>query len=122
MPTQYVSLQDDFQSEQYDVKKIFKEFSKPLINNIFFNNLASLRMKSDYVDFNADRWFQRPTVFCLDIYEEPKLFQVILLVNNIKSFLEFVPDFFPKVNRFGATKYVVVAPYRSEIRRLLSFV
>jgi len=122
MPTQQVALDKDFQSQPYDVKKIFAEFKKPIFNNVFFNNLASLRINSDFIDFNADRWYQRPTVFCLDIYTEPQLFQIILLVNNIKSFLEFTPDYFLKIGELIHTKHVIIAPYRSEIRKILSFV
>lgn len=122
MQAQQVTLDQDFQSQTYDVKKIFQEFQKPIFNNTFFNNLATLRVNSDFIDFNADRWYQRPTVFCLDVYKEPKLFQVILLVNNIKSFLEFTPDYFPKVGESIYAKHVIIAPYRSEIRKVLSFV
>jgi hypothetical protein len=122
MQAQQVALDQDFQSQTYDVNKIFQEFAKPIFNNSFFNNLATLRINSDFIDFNVDRWYQRPTVFCLDIYKEPKLFQVILLVNNIKSFLEFTPDYFPKVGELIYAKHVIIAPYRSEIRKVLSFV
>jgi len=118
MPRQYVALDQHFAAQPYDVKKIFTEFSKPIFNNVFFNNLATLRMNADFVDFNVDKWYQRPTVFCLDIYNEPQLFPVILLVNNIKSFFEFTSDYFPKVDN----KHVIIAPYRSEIRKVLSFV
>lgn len=121
MQTQQMSLNDSLQLQPVDIKKIFKEFAKPILHNCFFNNLASLRLNSDFIDFNADRWYQRPTVFCLDVYDEPQLFQVILLVNNIKSFLEFIPENFPYVGQVLYGKRVIIAPYRSEIRRILSF-
>ncbi len=118
MATQYVDLAESFAAKPFDVKKIFAEFAKPIFNNVFFNNLASLRLNSDFINFNVDKWYQRPTSFCYDIYEESQLYPVILLVNNIKSFLDFVPSNFPKVE----DKHIIIAPHRNEIRRLLNYV
>lgn len=122
MPTQYVSLNNFFSSQSYDVKKIFKEFAKPIFNNIFFMNIDTLRTNSDYVEFNADRWYQQPLVFCLDVYNEPQIYPVIMLVNNIMSFLQFTPDYCVNVRTPTIHKHVLVAPQRSEIRRVLSLV
>lgn len=118
MTTQYVSLDIHFDNQSFDIKKIFKEFSKPIFNNVFFANLATLRINSTFINFNVDRWYQRPDVFCYDIYKESQLFPIILLVNNIKSFLLFVPENFPRVDN----KFVIIAPNQAEIYRVLNFV
>lgn len=120
MPTQQVLLDKFFSTQPYDVKRIFAEFAKPIFNNVFFNNLGTLRVNSDYVEFNSDKWYQQPMVFCLDVYDEPQIYPVIMLVNNIKSFLQFTPDYCTSVRSPTIKKYVIVAPYRSEIRRVLS--
>jgi len=122
MAEQQVNVKEYYQFQPYDVKKVFSEFSKPILDNIFFNNLATLRMNADYINFKVDKWQYRPTVFCNDIYNEPQLFPVIMLVNNIKSFLEFIPEYFPRVREPPYQSYVIIAPYRSEIKRILNFV
>lgn len=117
MRKQTISLVDHFSSQSSDVKGIFEEFAKPILSNVFFTNLAALRLESDFYEFTNDRWMQRPTIFCMDNYDEPLLYPVILLVNNIKSFLEFTPDrFVPTVKN----QRIIIAPYRSTISKILS--
>lgn len=117
MRTQTASLTDYFASQTSDVKNIFKEFAKPILSNVFFTNLAGLRLESDFYEFKNDRWVQRPWIFCLDSYDEPLLFPVIMLVNNIKTFLEFTPDRFPPTI---TNQRIIIAPYRSTISKILS--
>jgi hypothetical protein len=117
MRTQTTSLLDHFASQTLDVKNIFKEFSKPILSNVFFTNLAALRLESDYYEFTNDRWIQRPTIFCMDNYDEPLLYPIIMLVNNIKTFFEFTPE------RFAPTiknQRIIIAPYRNIISKILS--
>jgi len=117
MITQTVSLIEHFAEQTLDVKNIFKEFSKPIFNNVFFTNLAVLRIEADFHEFKRDRWYQRPTMFCLDIYNEPLLYPIIMLVNNIKTFLEFTPE------RFSTTpknQRIIIAPYKQTIINVLS--
>jgi len=117
MRRQSVSLIDHFNSQPSDVKQIFQEFSKPILSNVFFTNLAALRLESDFYEFTNDRWVQRPTIFCLDVYDEPLLYPVIMLVNNIKTFMEFTPDrFIPTLQN----KRIIIAPYRTTINKILS--
>ncbi len=117
MRTQTVSLTEHFSSQTADVKNIFKEFKKPILSNVFFTNLAALRLESDFYEFTNDRWTQRPTIFCMDKYDEPLLYPVIMLVNNIKTFLEFTPDrFVPTIKN----QRIIIAPYRKTISRILS--
>jgi hypothetical protein len=117
MRRQTVSLTDHFASQTMDVKNIFKEFKKPILSNVFFTNLAALRLESDFYEFTNDRWMQRPTIFCMDTYQEPLLYPVIMLVNNIKTFLEFTPDrFVPTVTN----QRIIIAPYRNTISKILS--
>ena len=117
MATQSSLLTTYFQNQSMDVKNIFSEFRKPIFDNVLFTNLPILRLNSDYYDFTDNRWKQRPWVFCNDVYSEPNLFPVILLVNNIKSFLEFVPDRFPLTK---SNSRVIIAPYRDTMVKILS--
>jgi len=117
MLNQTISLTEHFKSQSSDVKNIFREFTKPILNNVFFTNLAALRLESTFYEFTNDRWMQRPTIFCMDVYKEPLLYPVIMLVNNIKSFLEFTPE------RFALTitkQRIIIAPYRTTIVKILS--
>lgn len=117
MRTQTASLTDHFASQTSDVKNIFKEFAKPILSNVFFTNLAALRLESDFYEFTSDRWVQRPTIFCMDNYNEPLLYPIIMLVNNIKTFLEFTPErFAPTVKN----QRIIIAPYRKTINKILS--
>jgi hypothetical protein len=117
MRTQTVSLIDYFASQSMDVKNIFKEFAKPILSNVFFTNLAALRLESDFYEFTNDRWMQRPWIFCMDNYEEPLLFPIVMLVNNIKTILEFTPErFVPTVKN----QRIIIAPYRTTINKILS--
>jgi hypothetical protein len=53
----------------------------------------------------------------MDNYDEPMLYPIIMLVNNIKTFLEFTPDrFVPTVKN----QRIIIAPYRSTIDKILS--
>ncbi|MFA7202812.1 MAG: hypothetical protein WC188_03775 [Candidatus Caldatribacteriota bacterium] len=117
MQTQTTSLLEHFRSQKLEIKNIFKEFAKPIFNNVFFINLAALRLESEFYEFNNNNWSQRPTIFCMEIYEEPLLYPIILLVNNIKSFLEFVPNNLAITN---SNQHVIIAPYRSIINKILS--
>jgi len=114
---QTISLTEHFKSQTSDVKKIFKEFAKPILSNVFFTNLAALRLESNFYEFTNDRWMQRPTIFCMDIYKEPFLYPVIMLVNNTKTFLEFTPERFPPT---VTNQRIIIAPYRSTIVKILS--
>ncbi len=60
---------------------------------------------------------QRPTIFCMDIYQEPLLYPVIMLVNNIKTFLEFTPD---RLAPTITNQRIIIAPYRNTISKILS--
>jgi len=117
MKKQTVTLTDHFASQTLDVKNIFKEFAKPILSNVFFTNLAALRLESDFYEFTNDRWVQRPTIFCMDVYDEPLLYPVIMLVNNIKTFFEFTPDrFIPTIKN----QRIIIASYRTTINKVLS--
>ena len=117
MITQTTSLIEHLSSQSLDIKNIFKEFAKPILSNVFFTNLAALRLESDFYEFTNDRWTQQPAIFCMDNYEEPLLYPVIMLVNNIKTFFEFTPE------RFAPTiknQRIIIAPYRRTINKILS--
>lgn len=117
MNNQTSSLINHFSRQSLDVKNVFKEFAKPILSNVFFTNLAALRLESNFYEFTNDRWNQRPTMFCLDVYSEPLLYPIIMLVNNIKTFLEFTPERFAPT---AANQRIIIAPYRQTIIKILS--
>ena len=108
--TDFIKYFDSFST---DKNKIIAEFKKPIHQNVFFNNIEILQDNSDYILFNVEKWYMRPEVFCSDQYKEPYFYQIIMVVNNIKSIFEFVPDNF--IDR------IIIAPYRNQVLSLLSF-
>jgi hypothetical protein len=116
MKNQTTSLTSYLSNQKMLVKNIFSEFSKPILNNVFLTNIAALRLESKFYEFTNDRWSQRPSIFCLDVYDEPLIYPVIMLVNNIKSFLEFTPSHFPIANN---NRRIIIAPYRETINKVL---
>ncbi len=113
MTAQITDLEQYFGTFSVDKTAIINEFKNPIVNNVFFNNLEILQTNSDLILFDNDRWFMRPEVFCKDQYSEPYFYQVILLVNNIKTIFEFVPENF--------VERIIIAPYRKDIIRLISY-
>jgi len=113
MENQETDLIKHFASFSTNKTKMINQFNNPIHRNVFFNNIEILQENSDYIIFNVEKWFMRPEVFCNDHYGEPYIYQVLLVVNNIKSIFEFVPDKF--VDR------LIIAPFRHEINRLLSY-
>ena len=96
-----------------DKVKVIEEFKKSINKNVFFNNLDLLRSNSDLILFDNDRWIMRPEVFCKDQYDEPYYYQIVLIVNNIKTIFDFIPENF--LDR------VIIAPYPRDIIRLVSY-
>ena len=118
MPTNSSSLLlDFFDSQSMNVKKIFFEFKKSRFQNVFFNNLILLKANSNYYDFTNDNWLQRPTIFCLDVYNDPQIYPVIMLVNNIKTFFEFTPSNFKQM---PDGRRIIIAPTYSTILDILN--
>jgi hypothetical protein len=91
---------------------IDEEFSKNILDNIFFKNINGLRMNSDLITFNSDLWEQNPKQFCLDYYKSSDFYKIILLVNDIPSIFSF------KRNNFKDFK--IYAPIENDIFKLLS--
>lgn len=112
MADQKTDLKQYFDSFSTFKNKLIYEFSKPIHQNVFFNNINILQENSDYLLFNVEKWYMRPEVFCNDQYGEPYLYQVIMVVNNVKTIFDFIPDNF--VDR------IIIAPYRQQIQSLLS--
>ena len=111
MATVTSDLIKHFQTLSPIAKKVLNEYKKPLTENIFFLNIEMLSRDSDLVKFDRDEWLYRPDVFCNDYYDEPYLFPVILTVNNIPTFLQFVPQNF--------IDEIIIAPRISAITKLL---
>jgi hypothetical protein len=110
-------LSNFFNNQSLNIQRIFTEFKKPRVQNVFFTNLILLKSNSDYYDFVSDSWYQRPTVFCLDVYNEPQIFPVIMMVNNIKTFFEFTPTNF---NQMSDGRRIIISPHYSTILEILN--
>ena len=113
MENQKSDLIDHFNSITTTHRRILLEFEKPIHQNIFFRNIEQIQLQSTPVEFNSEKWFMRPELFCKDHYSQPFLYQIILLVNNIKSVFEFIPDNFQE--------RIIIAPHLYEIKKLLSY-
>jgi len=94
-------------------KQILKEYTKPLIDNIFFQNLDYLYLHSDMVRFSNDSWNQRPEMFCQDYYNQHELSPVILTCNRITTFFSFTAELLKDS--------LIIAPKKEKILQLISF-
>jgi len=90
--TTTANLLKEFDIITIDSKVILYEFSKPLHQNVFFRNKEYLVENSKQKDFNKHVWDKNPQKFCLDEYENPTLYPIILLTNNIRSIFEFTRE------------------------------
>jgi disulfide oxidoreductase YuzD len=108
---QYTDLNKHFRS-QFNTKKIIEEFNKPIFKNKFFINKKLLYEDPQLINFNNTRWVRQPLIFCDDIYSEPYLYPIILLVNNVGSIIDFVPE---KIYR-----RIIIAPKMQNIQSILS--
>lgn len=87
-----------FVSLPLTVKQILNEYKKPIHDNIFFIYKKYLRNESKYILFDKERWKMRPHIFCSDYYGQDYqyIYPVILTINNVPSFFNFIPDNFPQ--------------------------
>ena len=105
------NLFDSTESQSFIVSSVLSEYCKPIFDNRFFTNKEYLIENSDYVDIRSSNlWFLRPEKFCLDVYNIPDLYPVILTVNNVGSRFLFRPENFK--NNY------VIAPKISAIRKV----
>lgn len=99
-----LNLLEEANSRPYYSRLVLTEFNKPLMSNIFFINRQGLILNSKIINFNTHKWLHNPRQFCYDHYEIQELFPLILLVNNIPSFFNFIPDNFSE-NKIYAPEY-----------------
>lgn len=86
------NLQQYHDLQPIDYKSIIREFTKTIHENRFIINKEYLLRNCKNIEFNKDVWIMRPEFFCADHYDHPFLFPIILLVNNLKSIFEFLPE------------------------------
>lgn len=113
MSDQVINLRQHFQNQPYDVKKILKEFKKPIHDNVFFLNVDILRERSKFIRFDNDKWYMRPHLFCHHHYNEQYYYPIIFIVNNIGSVFDFKPDNF--------SERIIIAPTAKVIFQILSY-
>lgn len=91
---QYTDVLKSYQNQPYFVQRILNEFKKDIFDNVFFINKDLFLNNPSYVEFTKDSWYMRPHVFCQDTYGEQYVYPVILLLNNISTFFNFIPENF----------------------------
>ncbi len=114
MQSYKTDLTQFYNSLPLHVKQLLNEYKKPLTQNKVFINKSYLKINSKKINFNNNRWTQKPHLFCYDNYSpsEQYLYPLILTVNNIKSIHEFISENF--IDR------LVYLPRISTIQKVLS--
>ena len=84
------NLQLHAKSLSTDANLILTEFTKPIMDNIFFINKSILinsvdTIKTPFIPI----WDMNPQMFCLDTYKEENIYPIVLLVNNISCIFDF---------------------------------
>lgn len=87
-----LNLLEEAESRPYYIKLILQEFALPITSNIFFINKAGLKLDADFIEFDKIKWRHNPRQFCQDQYGIQEAFPIILMMNNISSYFEFIPD------------------------------
>ena len=95
-------------------KQILKEYTKSIIDNVFFQNLEYLYTNSDLVRFSNDMWIQRPEMFCIDYYGHSEISPIILTCNRLSTFFLFTIDNFKDS--------LIIAPREKNIIKLISLI
>ena len=93
-------------------KQILKEYTKPIIDNVFFQNLDYLYLHSNLIRFSNDMWNQRPELFCIDYYDQHELAPVILTCNRITTFFLFTAA--------NLKDSLIIAPKQDNILKLIT--
>lgn len=104
-----------FNNLPINIKRLLKEYQKPIHSNVFYNNKKILREQSDYIIFDNNNWEMRPNVFAKDQYGEnfQYVYPVILTINNLSCMYEFVAE--------KLTRNIIVAPHLDTIFNILSY-
>ncbi|MFW5799510.1 MAG: hypothetical protein ACOCZ5_00805 [bacterium] len=108
------NIESFFDNLPINVKRILREYQKPIHNNIFYINKRTLREDSDYIIFDSNSWDMRPNVFARDHYGDnfQYVYPVILTVNNLSCMFEFKAE--------KLTRNIIVTPYLETIFKVLS--
>ena len=111
---QQTDLKKHFDLFSSNQNKVINEFKKSIHDNIFFINIDSLQSNSKFITFDVEKWSQRPDVFCNDYYKNSSYYQILLLVNNIKTIFNFTPE--------AVKNRIIIAPTEAAIIKLLSLI
>jgi hypothetical protein len=81
-----------FEQQTPTSKLIFHQMSLvPMLNQIL-NNKKNFLYESSIVPFDNSNWKHNPQLFCLDKYDDPNLYPIILSCNNLSSIYQFTSD------------------------------
>jgi hypothetical protein len=106
MPTTSNLLNQYRSLDQY-TQILVNEFSKPLFENKYYNYIDFLKLNSDTVIFNMEKWNINPLQFCQDHYGNQYYYLIVNMVNNINSFFEFTKDKFQNGIIAPKTDYII---------------
>jgi uncharacterized lipoprotein YddW (UPF0748 family) len=82
---------------RYNITTFIKhEFSKNIIENIFYQNLDYLKRNSYLIDFKPDYNYS-PQKVSYNEYKNKNYYELILLVNNCKTFFQFNNSYLKKI-------------------------
>jgi len=95
MPTP--PLLEDLQLMDRISQAILREFTKCVLDNVFYRNLDYLLETAANVAFDKDNWIYKPELFCHDYYGNQYVYPVVLLCNGISSIYEFTPKCIPSI-------------------------
>ena len=104
----FIPTQDDI--PDFD-RRVFEQLTSEPLDNIFNLNLYELRQNCQQIDFNSSRYDMRPDLVSWDYYQSIAMSNVILLVNNCPTTLNFTRE------NLGAKIYV---PNKLYVQRLLN--
>lgn len=94
-----------------NIKNINIEFSKPVFLNKFYINIDGLLHNAKQISFSKNRWKQNPQRFCLDHYNQPDYFKIVLMANKIPSVFAF--------DKENLKDGIIIAPLESTILKTI---
>lgn len=105
------NLQRYYTSLDNFVRLLQDHLITPPMYNIIFRNKQGLIYNADIIPFKKNIWNQNPMQFCLEQYDNPNYFPIILICNTLGSIYEFT---------FENLENGIISPLQNTITRILS--
>jgi len=111
MAIQHINLEHQFNNANYVGNQVLFEFGAfSIFNNRLRQHREYLIENSEYIKFDKDIWRHRPDTYCLDYYNDPYIWPVIITINNLRSYFDFTPESVP----------IIITPNYQAIQQLLA--